>query len=391
MKSLSQNPEAKKIVIFLQLALWVISVASIAWLWDRWMLDGPHGPYRWVGMDFAPFWVGVRDMLHGINPYSQETNLKTQIIVYGGPAAGQDPMMFVYPAWMFILIAPFSLMPYKWAVILYSGTMLWAILNLLYQLASRLGQQNYLARSLWLAWLVFGNLPFMVISITKGQLGYLCILALFTAYTIWKQKPMLGGIVLGLALIKPTVTVIPVMGFLFWAIYQRNWKFFYGFVFCITTLLATSLLTAGNWLPGYFKMLSIKGGMPVLWSMDVLSMPWNILFIATFISILFFAVYLSLKKNRDYWFPALILLGVAITPMRWIYDLFLCILVLTSTKKLSRFELPAVGLAIFSPWLLAVIPEETRWIAAIIGLPLIWASTLLIRILVGDILYKKLQ
>jgi hypothetical protein len=71
----------KTLMILLQSLVWVMAFITIMWLWDHWMLDGPHGPYRWVGMDFAPFWVGVRDMFHGINPYSPETTLKIQEVV----------------------------------------------------------------------------------------------------------------------------------------------------------------------------------------------------------------------------------------------------------------------------------------------------------------------
>src|SRR5688572_19399273 len=83
-------------LVIVQLVLWVGAITTIAWLWDHWFLSGPHGPYRWVGMDFVPYWVGGREMLAGANPYSPETTLKIQQAVYGGPAMGNDPMMFVY-------------------------------------------------------------------------------------------------------------------------------------------------------------------------------------------------------------------------------------------------------------------------------------------------------
>jgi hypothetical protein len=367
----------KILAVLLQFLVWITALHAIAWLWDRWMLVGPYGPYRWVGMDFAPFWVGVREMFHGINPYGPETTLKIQEMVYGGPALGEDPMMFVYPAWMFILIAPFSLMPYKWAVILFAGSLLWAMFNILYKTASILGDKNFRAQALWLVWLILGSLPFLVISVTKGQLGYLSLLALFAAHYVRKQQPLLAGIVLSLAVIKPTVTVIPVAGFLVWALLQKNWKFLSGFTGCMAILLATSYLAIGNWLPDYIEMLGTKGGMPVLWSLAILKPPWNIYYSGIFIGIGIFSFYLSLKGRRGYWFSASILLGIALTPMRWIYDLYLGVLILTERRNYSLLQSLMAGISILSPWVLILVPETLRWNAAVIGLPLIWAATML--------------
>jgi hypothetical protein len=30
-------------------------VLTMAWLWDRWLIPGSHGPIHWVGMDFVPY------------------------------------------------------------------------------------------------------------------------------------------------------------------------------------------------------------------------------------------------------------------------------------------------------------------------------------------------
>ncbi len=368
----------KILIISVQFLLWGMALLAMALLWDRWMLDGPHGPYRWVGMDIAPFWVGVREMFRGVNPYSPETLLKIQDVVYGGPALGEDPMMFVFPAWMFILVAPFSLLPYKWAVILYTGSLLWAMFNFLYKIASILGNKNFLAQSLWLVLLILGSLPFLVISVIKGQLGYFSLLALFAAHHISKKRPLLAGIILGFALIKPTVTVIPIVGFLLWALLQKDWKFLSGFTGIMTLLLATSYLAVGNWIPDYLDMLGIKGGMPVLWSIEILSMPWNILYVGIFIGIGILSFYLAHKRKREYWFSAVILAGIALTPMRWIYDLFLGILILTERRNFSLPQSVMAGVATLSPWVLVLVPETMRWNTAVVGLPLIWATTLLV-------------
>lgn len=363
-------------MVTVQLVFLFICFLTVVWLWDRWMLDGPHGPYRWVGMDFTSYWVGVREMFHRIDPYSPEATLKIQQAVYGGAALGEDPMLFSYPAWLFLLIAPFALLPYKWATVLWVGTLLWATFNLFYKIATMMGKNNFLAQSLWLIALVVGNLPFLIISVIKGQLGCLGLLALFFAYQMCKCRPLQAGIILAIALIKPTVTVVPVAAFLLQALLQKNWKFLTGFTGSMLVLSLGSYFAIGNWMPSYFEMLDMKIATPILWSMNMLSAPWNFLYATLFIGILIFSFYLSCKGNHTYWFPASILAGIALTPMRWIYDLFLGILILTERKEFSTMQSIFASLSIFSPWILILVPDEDmRWVVAVIGLPLIWAAT----------------
>jgi hypothetical protein len=368
----------KSAVIVLELFLWIAALGTIAWLWDRWMLAGPHGPYRWIGMDFAPFWVGVREMFHSANPYDPDTTLKIQQVVYGGPALGNDPMMFVYPAWMFILVAPLSLLPFQWAAILYVGTLLWGMLNVLYLISRNLSSGNFNSRIFWMMWLTLGSLPFLIISVTKGQLGYFSLIALFLSRRIWSRHPYAAGIILGLALIKPTVTVIPTAGYLLWALFERDWKFLAGFLSCFGVLSATSLLAGGNWISGYLAMLGITGGMPVLWSIDLLSNPWKTIYAIFFGMLGIYAFLISRRdKHRDLWLSSTFLVGIALFPMRWIYDLYLGILIPPEEGKLTRIQSLATAFAVASPWALVFLPAATRWNTAIIGLPLIWTACLL--------------
>jgi hypothetical protein len=149
--------------------VFVSSIIILFLFWDIWLLDGPHGPYRWVGMDFVPFWVGVQEMLNGLNPYTPEVTLKIQEEVYGGPAGDYDPMMFVYPAWLFVVILPFSLIPLKWAVLLYGSTLILLLFLYLEKLVGGLGGRKI--EKFIPALLVFGAIPFVIVSATKGSWG----------------------------------------------------------------------------------------------------------------------------------------------------------------------------------------------------------------------------
>lgn len=357
--------------------LWLGSAFLLSWFWDTWLLDGPHGPYRWIGMDFVPFWVGVQQMLTGLNPYTPEVTLKIQEVIYGGPAGDYDPMMFVYPAWLFIVILPFSLIPLKWAVLLYGSALILLLFLILRNLSVVWIAEK--SRNFFLLLLIFGALPFVIVSVTKGQLGYLSLIGLYLALYWWKEKPAIAGIALGFALIKPTVTVVPVLGFLCWALYTRRWSFFFGFAGWMFFLSLTSFMASGFWIPEYLQMLSITGGMPVLWSAQILPPPWNYFYIAYFFVLLVYGLFIAITTaDIRPWFSATILVGMGLTPMRWIYDLFLGILVPNQSPKISSLARVSVGLAVLSPWLLLLVSENIRGEFAVIFLPLTWSLIFLL-------------
>jgi hypothetical protein len=357
--------------------VWIVSVGGIAFLWNKWFIPGPYGPYRWIGMDFVPYWVGVQQMIHGFNPYSLETTLKIQQAVYGGPAINTDPMMFVYPAYIFILVAPLALLPLNVAVALFAGTLTWGLINLILFLAFQ-WSGNFSHRALLGIILMLGNLPFFVISISKGQIGYLGMGAMFIAWRFWNRRPFLSGAVLALAIMKPTAIIVPVIGYLLWFLVKKNFIPIFGFLFTITILTVGSLLAVGNWIPSYLDVLKTGGGAPVIWSLQALVFPWNIVYFISITALLIYAVRISVHQgDQNLWMSAFILAGIAFFPMRWIYDLFLGILIPSQEKHLSSLSIISISLAVISPWLLILIPESSRWNFAAIMIPLAWSLSLI--------------
>ena len=362
------------------LVIWLSAAILISWFWDRWFLVGPHGTYRWVGMDFVPFWVGVQEMLRGFNPYTPEVTLKIQDVIYGGPAGTYDPMMFVYPAWIFILFVPFSLLPLKCAVTIYSSTLILMVTKIVSKLADSWPGKKGKARYVWVVLTFISSLPFLVISALKGQLGYIGLIALYSCQILWNKKPFWAGIALGFSVIKPTVTVIPTIVILLWALYQKKWPVLSGFAVLIAFLSISSFVASGFWVPEYLDMLSITGGMPVLWSQQILVFPWNLLYAGYFIFLMFLGFRKSVRTGREQpLFSAAILAGIALFPMRWIYDLFLGILVSDTSVRFSRFTTAAVALAMFFPWVLPFFHENIRWNIAVIGMPVAWSCVFLMQ------------
>ena len=356
-------------------------VLTMAWLWDRWLIPGPHGSIRWIGMDFVPYWVGVRAMLNGQSPYNPGTTQTIQSILLGGPPEiGGDPMMFVYPAWIFLLLVPWALLPLRWAVALWTGLLLFGALHLIGFLAIRWGATRPRATAFWALVLTVGGLPFLVISASKGQLGLVSLGALMLVNRLWKRHEMAAGIVLGLATLKPTLTVIPTLGFLLWAVMERKYRLLVGFAACMGILFLSSWLAVGNWIPDYLKLISNTGGAPILWSLAILPWPWKALYTLFFAGLVVYAfIILRRTRNQPQWFSATVLAGLALFPMRWIYDLLLGILVPAEARDLRGGLAISVVIALVVPWGLTLFQPSLRWSAYVVGLPLAWAIVWLVQ------------
>jgi hypothetical protein len=374
--------------------VWLAFILTIFWLYDRWLVPGPHGSVHWVGMDFVPYWVGVRLMLVGQSPYSAATTQAIQSVLLGGaPGIWGDPMLFVYPAWIFLVIVPFALIPLQWAVAIWTGTLLFITLHILRNLASHWGGGNPYQSFLWTILLVIGSLPFISIAVSKGQLSIISLAALFLVLhfvgnhisvkgsdlgtkdgSLSKRREILIGIFLALSILKPTVTIPAFAGILLWAIIERKGWIIAGAFFFLGSLSLISMLAVGNWLPDYLAILKNTGGAPVLWSMNILTWPWNACYELVFAGLIIFA-FIRFMRTRDFipWSSITILAGLAVMPMRWIYDLLLGILIPYGKNRLTGFSALFTVVALLAPWGSVFLPEQIRWNALVISLPLIWA------------------
>jgi hypothetical protein len=369
------------IILLVEAGILLIFVLVMRWLWDRWLIEGPNGLMRWVGMDFVPYWVGVRSMWHGQSPYTEVVTQAIQAILLGGPPGpGGDPMLFVYPAWIFLPLTPLVLLPLPWAAALWTGFLLWGMLHLVAYLAYRWGGGSFAHTLLWAVVLTIGSLPYMAISVTKGQLGLLSMAALLGAFLLRKRREFLSGCILALAVLKPTLTVIPTLGFLLWALIERKGRLLVGFGAALGVLLLSSLAAVGFWIPAYMGVLGNTGGAPILWSLSILPFPLNGLFTLFFIGLCAVA-FINLIRRRDLtqWFPASVLAGLALFPMRWIYDLLLGILVPVEARNIRGIFSFVTILALLMPWVLAFLPPSLRWDAQVIILPLLWAVVFLVQ------------
>ena len=163
-------------------------------------------------------------------------------------------------------------------------------------------------------------------------------------------RDALAGICLAVSILKPTLTIPAMAGILIWAMIERRGYIIAGFAACMGFLSLASWFAVGNWIPDYLQLLSNTGGAPVLWSLALLAWPWNAFYAGLFIGIGIYAFLLFIRtRNRAIWFSAAILVGLALFPMRWIYDLLLGILVPAEANRWAGCRPRALELPCWRP------------------------------------------
>lgn len=191
-------------------------------------------PYQ---MDFISYWAAGRLGLTGQAPLAYDFAAHRAVELQATMVAG---IPFGYPPAFLLIAAPFAALPYPPAAVA------WVVLTWsFYALAVRLWAPG--------AWWLAMAMPPLLINAVTGQAGFL-IAALFIAgMALLPKRPLLGGILLGLIVVKPQLgLVIP-----FALAAGREWRAFAGAAASSAGFLLLGLLVFG-W-PSYAAWLHNAG------------------------------------------------------------------------------------------------------------------------------------
>ncbi len=179
-------------------------------------------PYQ---MDFISYWAAGRLGLAGQAPLAYDFAAHRAVELQATMVAG---IPFGYPPAFLLLAAPFSLLPYPTAAVL------WVILTwAAYAAAVRL----WAPKAFWPAM----AMPPLLINAITGQAGFL-IAALFVAgMAVLPKRPLLGGVLLGLIVVKPQLGLV--LPFVLAA--GREWRAFAGAALSSAGFLLLGLLVFG--------------------------------------------------------------------------------------------------------------------------------------------------
>lgn len=215
-----------------------------------------YGNYQFAksspgGTDFLVHWMGARNFFTtGTSPYSDDTALKIQTMVYGRAAqAGEHELRVAYPLYSIFFFAPFALI------------------------------SNFtLARALWMSLLEICLVAIVIVSlkltywkpkplifgvlILFGLISYngarplingnavivVTLLYLFSLLLLRDGKDELAGIILAFSTIKPQNVVLLVLFLLFWALCNRRFRFVGYFLGTMVVLVGFSAVLIPDWI-----------------------------------------------------------------------------------------------------------------------------------------------
>ena len=203
------------------------------------------------GNDFLSRWVGTRLFLtRGLSPYGEQATRQIHELAYGRDAKpSQDQMLFAYPFYSVIIVAPFALIAeFSLARALWM-TVLEVSLILITFIGLSLSRWKI---SIWLlsTLLIFSLLWYYGLRpVINGNLAI--IVALFIGLALLAlhaELDSLAGFLLALATIKPQMVVLLIPLLFVWAISHRRWSIIGSFLGSLALLLAGFSLFVPDWI-----------------------------------------------------------------------------------------------------------------------------------------------
>ncbi len=348
-----------------------------------------------LGTDLYPRWVGARAFWQSASPYSAAVQVDAEQLIYGRahrPNETQYP--FHYPAYLAVILLPFTLLPVVWAGIVWSSAMLAVSITLVVVWSWHLDPRPFPA--LWGLILLSGILYFPALSsVISGQYGlFVLACGILSWWLIAHGHDRWAGVVLVFATIKPTIGLFLPVVLGLWALRWKRWQIVGGFVATLLVLMGITMLKVGWWVPDFLAQTltygQINRDIDLAWSPDeIMTLPGLIWLAAALI----LAAIGAARAWSDPKFPAIALMGalyvnLALSPHTTDYDLTLLLLPLFWLGK--RWQRQQWGLSlwlvlVWLPWLawLAMMAAGdsalTRWKALwqfypslLIGVTLLW-------------------
>lgn len=208
------------------------------------------------GNDFLVHWMGTRNFFTtGTSPYSDDTALKIQTMVYGRAAqAGEHQLRVAYPLYSIILFAPFAVVSdFTLARALWMSLLELCLFGIVFY-SLRL---TFWKPKVWLIglFLVFTLLSYhgMRPLINGNAVILVTFLMVLILVTIRDKHDEIAGIMLAMITIKPQNALLFLVFILFWAFMNKRYKLITWFVATMVVLVGFSFLLIPDWLTQNFK------------------------------------------------------------------------------------------------------------------------------------------
>ncbi len=202
------------------------------------------------GNDFLVHWVGSRSYIFkGQSPYSDETALEIQTMVYGGPAEeGEHELRVVYPLYSEVLFAPFAMIGNYllaravWMTFLEIATLAIAVLSM--------GMTSWKPKP----WMIGIILVFSLFwyhglraLINGNAVVVVTLLILWALWAIRKEQDAVAGFALAFATIKPQLVILIILFVFVWAYSHRRWTLISWTIGWVLFLVLLGLFFIPSW------------------------------------------------------------------------------------------------------------------------------------------------
>jgi hypothetical protein len=204
--------------------------------------------------DFRGYYAAASVISRGDNPYDYSKTGAVLKEVTG--RIGNNP--FYYPPWFGWIMIPFTVLPFRNALLLWMllNVILWAVSLRLLTSVLEIGWKGW---RLYLLYLIL-TLIFFWITIKYEQVGILLmVFYLLGIRALELQKFTEAGLWLGLCLIKPNVMALPILGICAWLIFRKIWQptlIAVGFNLILSII---SLLVMPDWYKPLFAPHAFDG------------------------------------------------------------------------------------------------------------------------------------
>lgn len=198
-----------------------------------------------VYSDLYSPWVGVRALLHHVDPYSPAVTAQIQTGIYGhvlSPADQHDPEAFVYPPWVALPLAPFTFLSWHTVELLFVIVTPCVILATAWVWMRLFRSGLDRTRVIAILVIVLASWP-AVWGCYQRQPSVYVIAAIALSTLLFRRgSDIAAGILLALATVKPQLVLLVAAWSLFVALRHRRWRFIAAFSVSLAALVAASAL-----------------------------------------------------------------------------------------------------------------------------------------------------
>lgn len=313
----------------------------------------PHG--NSIGaIDYIQYWSALRIILDGANPYDPQIMQAMQMRL-GKPE--NATVMSWNPPWTYLVLAPFCILPFKYAVPLWILTNIFFLIHSIVLCHKTHGKDDKVTCAKLILYSFYFIPAFSCIAFGQAGLFMSWIICLFL-YLCKLEKFLFAGILLSCLSIKPHLFYLLAPLIAYWSFKEKNSRLILGILLGMFFLLISTATIAPSafsfWTNAIFDPSQIQGTQTILdWKVATLvgmiktiindiwfTVPkWPMWFVPLTTAIIYLSYLLITKPapSLHHDTPPILALSIFTAPYGWFFDqsILLCLYAFLMLKALE--------------------------------------------------------